>query len=98
MALLTSTCMYALIFSILESSGESRSDISQWYMAGVMTMPIIIIEFILMGGIYTNRKFNTIIVIISVVCFFAFYLVVTNQKHQLGNNVPGPLHGRSSSN
>ena len=79
MALLTSAFMYALIFSMLESNSESRSDISQWYMAGVMTMPIIIIEFILMGGVYTNRKFNTIIIAISIVSFLAFYLVLKNQ-------------------
>lgn len=94
MALVTSACMYALIFSMLEGSSESSSNISQWHMAGVMTMPIIIIEIILMGGIYTNKKFNTVIVIISVVSFLAFYLVVKDQKHHL----PRPLQGRSSSN
>jgi hypothetical protein len=93
MALLTSAFMYALIFSVLENTNESRSDISQWYMAGVMTMPIIIIEIVLMAGVATNRKFRTLIITISVISFLAFYLVLKNQKHRSGSPLLHPLQG-----
>lgn len=49
-------------------------NVNQFYMAGLMTAPMIIIEMLIMGGMYMNKKLNLIIIFISAVvlvaCFF----------------------------
>lgn len=49
-------------------------NVNQFYMAALMTAPMIIIEMIIMGGMYMNKKLNLIIISISAVvlvaCFF----------------------------
>jgi hypothetical protein len=38
-------------------------------MAGIMTMPMILIELFLMGSMYPNQKFNRVIILSGIVLF-----------------------------
>lgn len=68
--------MYILMYAIADSFINLYPDVNQFYLVGLLTMPMIIIEPILMNMIYKNKKLNTAIISISVV---AFYLCIRVQ-------------------
>jgi uncharacterized protein (DUF305 family) len=48
-------------------------------MAGLMTMPMIIIEVLLMRSMYMNKKLNAAVIGISAVGLIAFFLLIRQQ-------------------
>ncbi|GAB2820665.1 DUF305 domain-containing protein [Ferruginibacter profundus] len=74
MIIISFSTMFILMYSMVDKFANVVININQFYMAGLMTAPMIIIEMILMGGMYMNKKLNLIIISISavvlVVCFF----------------------------
>jgi uncharacterized protein (DUF305 family) len=48
-------------------------------MAGLMTMPMMIIELALMGKMYMNKKLNALLISISSVALIAFFLLIQFQ-------------------
>lgn len=73
MAVLSFVSMYILMYSMANSINNVFPNINQFYMAGLMTMPMIIIEVILMRSMYMNKKLNTAIISLSIVLLIAFY-------------------------
>ena len=55
-------------------------NINQFYMAGLMTMPMIIIELILMRSMYRNKKLNVLLIILSTVLLVSFLLFIRKQS------------------
>jgi uncharacterized protein (DUF305 family) len=53
--------------------------LNQFYMAGMMTAPMIIIELLLMGSMYPNKKANIFIMVFSVVMLFLFITLIRKQ-------------------
>ena len=74
MIIISFIAMFILMYSMVDKFANVTPNINQFYMAGLMTAPMIIIEMILMGSMYMNKKLNLIIISISVVvlvaCFF----------------------------
>ena len=62
MALLSFMAMYALMYSMVDSFKNVLPNVNQFYMAGLMTMPMIVIEILLMSSMYTNKKLNGFII------------------------------------
>jgi hypothetical protein len=54
-------------------------NLNQVYMAGLMTIPMLIIELFLMKSMYTNKKFNTLILLGSLSLFFVLIFFIRNQ-------------------
>ena len=52
MALLSLASMYILMYSMVDSAGEVYNSFNQVYMAGLMTAPMVVIELVLMAGMY----------------------------------------------
>src|SRR5688572_17843050 len=73
MAILSFISMYILMYSMVNAFDNVFLNINQFYMAGVMTMPMIIIEIILMNAIYTDRKRNAIIIGLSAVALIVLF-------------------------
>jgi uncharacterized protein (DUF305 family) len=48
-------------------------------MAGLMTAPMILIEMILMGGMYPNKKINLAIIGFGVVALVGFWFLIREQ-------------------
>jgi uncharacterized protein (DUF305 family) len=68
-------------------------NINQFYMASLMTMPMIIIELTLMRKMYMNKKLNTILIVISAVLLIGFYSLIrvqagVNDKQFLKSMIP----------
>lgn len=81
MSILSFACMYILMYSMTNTIQNVFPNVNQFYMAGLMAMPMIIIEIVLMRHIYMNRKLNLAIVSIGSVALITFYILI---RHQTG--------------
>lgn len=79
MVILSFIAMYILMYSMVDSFANVIPNINQIYMAGLMTAPMVIIEMLLMGSMYKNKKLNTFIISISAVVLIACFLFIRNQ-------------------
>lgn len=79
MAVLSFISMYVLMYSMVDAFRNVVPNVNQFYMAGLMSMPMIIIEVILMRSMYMNGKLNGIIIGISLIALFGFYFSIRKQ-------------------
>lgn len=73
MTVLSFIAMYLLMYSMVDIFSNVIPNVNQFYMAGLMTMPMVIIELAIMGGMYMKKKLNAAIFVVSsilLVCFF----------------------------
>ena len=54
--------MYALMYALVDRFANVYSNLNQFYIAGLMTAPIVVIELALMGSMYKNKTGNIVIV------------------------------------
>ena len=80
MAVLSFISMYVLMYAMVNSFVNVIPNINQFYMAGLMTAPMIIIEIVLMGAMYMNKKLNYFIIAISSVVLIALFLFIRQQS------------------
>lgn len=93
MIILSFIAMYLLMYSMVARFVNVIPNINQFYMAGLMTTPMIIIEVALMGSMYMNKKLNAFIVAISAVLLITFFLfiryqTVVSEKQFLKSMIP----------
>lgn len=84
MALLSFLAMYLLMYAMVDRLENVVMNLNQVYMAGLMTSPMVLIELLLMRGMYSNGKMNAVIgtaaVVLGLVCF-----VFIRQQTTIGN-------------
>jgi len=56
MALLSFLAMYGLMYAMVDSAANVYPNLNQLYMAGLMTVPMVLLELALMGSMYDTRK------------------------------------------
>lgn len=61
MAVLSFISMYLLMYAMVDVFDNVYSNFNQFYMAGLMTAPMVVIELLLMGGMYPNKRANAAI-------------------------------------
>jgi uncharacterized protein (DUF305 family) len=71
--------MYILMYMMVDKFDNVYPSLNQFYMAGMMTAPMIIIELLLMGSMYPNKKANIFIMVFSVVMLFLFITLIRKQ-------------------
>lgn len=79
MALLSFAAMYALMYAMVNSFSNVFPNFNQFYMAGLMTAPMVIFELALMGAMYQNKKLNLIIITASVIMLITFWTFIRQQ-------------------
>jgi hypothetical protein len=67
MAALSFLAMYLLMYAMVDELDNVLPNFNQAYMAGLMTAPMIVIELILMRGMYPHRKLNLAIIAVTTV-------------------------------
>jgi uncharacterized protein (DUF305 family) len=80
MAILSFICMFILMYAMVDTFSNVFLNINQFYMAGLMTAPMVIIEMAVMGAMYADRKLNTIIIATSSVLLIAFFVLIRQQS------------------
>ncbi len=79
MTVLSFICMYMLMYAMVDTFGNVIPNINQFYMAGLMSMPMILIELAVMRSMYMNKKLNAIFMGLSGVLLIAFFLLIRQQ-------------------
>ncbi len=80
MAGISYIAMFILMYSMVDVFANVVPNINQFYMAGLMTAPMIIIEILIMGSMYMNKKINAIIISVSAIVLVACFLFIRNQS------------------
>lgn len=79
MLILSFIAMYILMYSMANRLENVYPNINQFYMASLMTMPMIIIELTLMGKMYMNKKLNITLIALSTIALISFFLLIQFQ-------------------
>lgn len=79
MTILSFIAMYLFMYSMINSFDNFYNNVNQFYMAGLMVTPMIIIELLIMGSMYMNKKRNALLIGISLTALIAFYVFIRQQ-------------------
>lgn len=79
MTILSFIAMYLFMYSMINSFDNFYNNVNQFYMAGLMVTPMIIIELLIMGSMYMNKKRNALLIGISLIALIAFYVFIRQQ-------------------
>lgn len=71
--------MYVLMYAMVDTFGNVFNNINQAYMAGLMAAPMMLIELLLMGGMYPHRQLNAILAATAVVVGIILFALVRQQ-------------------
>ena len=71
--------MYILMYATVNTIGNVFNNFNQFYMAGMMTVPMVLIELFLMRAMYQDRRRNVIIIAISIIAGVAFFFLIRQQ-------------------
>lgn len=79
MAVLSFISMFVFMYMMVDSFSNVYPGLNQFYMAGLMTAPMIVIEIFVMWSMYHNKKANLIIAGASIVLLVLFSLFIRKQ-------------------
>lgn len=71
--------MYILMYSMVNAFENVFNSLSQFYMAGLMTASMVLIEVPLMASMYKNKKLNLAILIAGTIALLGFFLAIRQQ-------------------
>ncbi|MHB1177682.1 MAG: DUF305 domain-containing protein [Daejeonella sp.] len=71
--------MYVLMYAMVDIVENVVPNVNQFYMAGLMTSPMVIIELGLMGSMYMNKKLNAGLMVLSAAALIGFYVGIRQQ-------------------
>lgn len=79
MAILSFIAMYILMYAMVNTLGNVFNNFNQFYMAGLMTAPMVLIELFVMRSMYQDKKRNVLIVAASILAMLVFFLLIRQQ-------------------
>lgn len=79
MTVLSFIAMYVLMYAMVDRFANVYPNFNQFYMAGMMTAAMVIIELLVMSGMYPNRKWNAMILAGGVVALTACWIFIRQQ-------------------
>jgi len=71
--------MYVFMYAMVDTFANVYSSVNQFYMAGLMTAPMVVIEIFLMWAMYNNKKANLIVIAASLVALGGFFVLIRQQ-------------------
>ena len=79
MAVLSFVAMYVLMYAMVDKFANVYMNLNQFYMAGLMAAPMVIIELALMGAMYSSRRKNVVIMAVSLAALVLFWVFIREQ-------------------
>lgn len=79
MAVLSFVSMYVLMYSMVNTFEDVYPSFNQFYMAGLMAAPMVLIEVVLMSTMYKDKKLNAVIAAASILIGVVFFLGIRQQ-------------------
>jgi len=77
MIVLSFFSMYILMYSMVDVFANVIPNVNQFYMVAIMTIPMLIIEIIVMGSMYMNKKKNIVLLIAGGVATIIFFTCIS---------------------
>lgn len=71
--------MYVLMYAMVDRASNAVANVNQAYMAALMTSPMLILELLLMGAMYRDRRRNAIILAGGVVLGLLSFTAIRQQ-------------------
>lgn len=79
MILLSFLAMYALMYAMVNAFDNVFNNVNQFYMAGLMAAPMMLIELVLMSRMYPNKALNAVLAVASIALMILFWLGIRQQ-------------------
>ena len=79
MILVSFLAMYALMYAMVNSLANVYMNVNQFYMAGIMAAPMGIIELVLMGAMYRDKRLNAIVGASCGLALVVFWVLIRQQ-------------------
>ena len=79
MGLLSFLAMYGLMYAMVDQFDNVVANVNQAYMAGLMALPMVAIEILVMKSMYRDRRLNLAILLICAVGTVAFWMAIREQ-------------------
>lgn len=79
MMILSFISMYILMYAMVDRFNDVYPNVNQFYMAGLMTAPMVAIKILLMNAMYESKAANAAILAVSVVVLVGFFLLIRQQ-------------------
>jgi carbon starvation protein CstA len=79
MAVLSFVAMYILMYAMVDTIDNVYNNFNQFYMAGLMTAPMVLIELFVMRAMYQDKRRNILIIAISLIALLGFFLLIRQQ-------------------
>jgi uncharacterized protein (DUF305 family) len=79
MAILSFISMYILMYAMVNALGNVYNNFNQFYMAGLMTAPMVVIELAVMRAMYLDKRSNALIMVGSLLAALVFFLLIRQQ-------------------
>ena len=79
MMVLSFASMYILMYAMVDTFPNVLPNANQFYMAGLMTAPMLIIEIGLMESMYRKKRLNTILLITGILALAGFMFMIRTQ-------------------
>lgn len=79
MALLSFASMYGLMYAMVNTPANVILNLNQAYMAALMAAPMVIIELMVMGAMYPDKKRNAIVIAASLLVLIASWVFIREQ-------------------
>ena len=79
MTALSFVAMFVLMYAMVDRFGNVYPNLNQAYMAGLMAAPMVIIELLVMRGMYSNTSMNLIFGGAALVALALFFLGIRAQ-------------------
>ena len=80
MAALSFIAMYVLMYAMVDSLRNVYPNINQFYMAALMTAPMVAIELVVMRAMYPRRAVNAVVAMLAVIALIAFFALIRFQS------------------
>jgi len=79
MTVLSFLAMYVLMYAMVNSTANVFANLNQFYMAALMTAPMVILELALMRDMYHNKRRNAAIMICAAVLLILSWTLIRRQ-------------------
>jgi len=79
MAVLSFIAMFVLMYAMVDRMDDVFANVNQVYMAGLMAAPMVVIELLVMGMMYPDKKRNAVLLVASVAAGVLFWVLIRTQ-------------------
>jgi hypothetical protein len=79
MIVLSFISMYIFMYAMVNRLENVYPNFNQFYMAGLMTAPMLILELVLMGSMYQNKRLNGLLIAIGIGAGLLFWVLIRQQ-------------------